>query len=111
MWQEWPAHKTRRGRQRQTKGTMARPHQPTAAGIDTVVQSDPSWLQRRASRASKGGYSPAVTVGWVRGGDSTVRKEEEQQYSHCGQKAKEDHCMTPKQLSLTAQCRECLRKA
>ena len=39
-----------------------------------------------------------------------VRKEEEQQYSHCGQKAKDDHCITPKQKSLTTQSRECLRK-
>jgi hypothetical protein len=39
-----------------------------------------------------------------------TRKDEQLQYSHCGQKAKDDHCMTPKKKSLMAQCRECVRK-
>jgi hypothetical protein len=39
-----------------------------------------------------------------------VTQEQQKQYSHCGQKAKDDHCITPKQKSLTTQRRECLRK-
>ena len=39
-----------------------------------------------------------------------VTKNKQQQHSHSGQKAKEDHCITPKPQRRTAQCRVCLRK-
>jgi hypothetical protein len=103
MWQEWPAQGARRSearpRARQQDRISHQPHVRSGTQIN------------RGSRGAPPALARAVSEGFRRpGGQEWVRKEEEQQYSHCGQKAKDDHCITPKQKSLATQSRECLRK-
>jgi len=113
MWQEWPAQGARRSeprpRARQQDRISHQPQVPSGTQIHRVVAQE-ARLPREQGRFQRGSDGPAAKSGWVRGGDGTVTKEQQQQYSHCGQKAKDDHCITPKQKSLTTQSRECLRK-